>query len=57
MYSVVTGAPKGSLSFADRDSKSPGEPVFQSLAEAKAYMETPEYKKLKNMIVSLRMPA
>ena len=57
MYSVVSGAPKGSLSFADRDSKSPGEPVFQSLAEAKAYMGTPEYKKLKNMIVSLRMPA
>jgi|GEM_PF-901042 len=57
MYSVVSGAPKGTLSFADRASKSPDEPVFQSLAEAKAYMGTPEYRKLKNMIVSLRMPA
>lgn len=57
MYSVVNGAPRRSLSFADRDSKSPDEPVFQSFAEAKAYMRTPEYKKLKNMIVSLTMPA
>ena len=57
MYSVVSGAPRGSLSFADRDSKSPDEPVFKSLAEAKAYMGTPEYKKLKNMIVSLKLPA
>ncbi len=57
MYSVVGGAPKGSLSFADRDSKSSDEPVFKSLAEAKAYMGTPEYKKLKSMIVSLKMPA
>lgn len=57
MYSVVTGTPRGTLSFADRASKSPDEPVFQSMAEAKAYMETPEYKKLKNMILSLKMPA
>jgi hypothetical protein len=57
MYSVVSGAPRGTLTFADRESKSPGEPVFQSMAEAKAYMGTPEYKKLKSMIVSLRMPA
>ncbi|CAI3795974.1 hypothetical protein NKCBBBOE_01451 [Pseudarthrobacter sp. MM222] len=57
MYSVVSGAPRGSLSFADRDSKSPDEPVFQSMAEAKAYMGTQEYKKLKNMILSIRMPA
>lgn len=57
MYSVVSGAPRGSLIFADRASKGPGEPVFKSLTEAKAYMGTPEYKKLKNMVVSLRMPA
>ena len=57
MYSVVNGAPKGSLSFADRAAKSPDEPVFQSMAEARAYMETPAYKKLKNMILSLRMSA
>lgn len=57
MYSVVSGTPRGTLSFADRASKSPDEPVFQSMAEAKAYMETPEYNKLKNMILSLKMPA
>ncbi|CAH0149463.1 hypothetical protein SRABI26_00673 [Arthrobacter sp. Bi26] len=57
MYSVVSGAPRGSLTFADRDSKSLDEPVFQSMAEAKAYMGTPEYTKLKSMIRSLKLPA
>jgi hypothetical protein len=57
MYSVVNAAPNGSLSFADRAAKTPDEPVFQSMSEAKAYMATPEYKKLKNMILSFRMPA
>jgi len=55
MYSVVTGTSRGSLSFADRASKGPGEPVFQSMAEAKAYMGTPEYRKLKEMIRSLQL--
>lgn len=57
MYSVVSGTPRGTMSFADRAAKSPDEPVFQSMAEAKAYMETPEYKKLRGMIMSLKMPA
>jgi hypothetical protein len=30
---------------------------FQNLEEAKAYMVTPAYRKLKDMIIRLRMPA
>jgi hypothetical protein len=55
MYSVVNGAPRGTLSFADRAAKAAGEPVFQTLVEAKAYMGTAEYRKLKEMILSLTL--
>lgn len=55
MYSVVNGAPKGTLSFADRAAKTADEPVFQTMAEAKAYMGTAEYRKLKEMILSLTL--
>jgi hypothetical protein len=55
MYSVVTGTPKGILSFADRAVQDPAEPRFASMAEARAYMETPEYRKLKAMIRSLKI--
>jgi hypothetical protein len=54
MYTVVTGTPTGILSFADRAVQDPAEPTFASMAEAKAYVETPEYKKLKAMIQSLQ---
>ncbi len=59
MFSFVSGAPKGTLSFADRTSQSQrhDDPIFNSLAEAKDYMRTPEYKKLKAMILSLQMQA
>ncbi|WP_066285863.1 hypothetical protein [Arthrobacter sp. B6] len=55
MYSVVNGAPGGTLSFADRAAKTGGEPVFQTMAEARAYMGTAEYRKLKEMILSLEL--
>lgn len=57
MYSFVAGAPQGALSFADRASQSPrhDDPIFNSMAEAKAYMLTPGYRKLKAMILSLEM--
>lgn len=55
MYTVVTGTPKGILSFADRAVQDAAEPRFASMAEARAYMETPEYKKLKAMIRSLQI--
>ncbi|QDY91449.1 hypothetical protein E7Y32_15435 [Arthrobacter sp. UKPF54-2] len=57
MFSFVSGAPKGTLSFADRtyQSQRNDDPIFNSLAEAEDYMRTPEYKKLKAMIVSLKM--
>ncbi|RKR13948.1 hypothetical protein [Arthrobacter oryzae] len=57
MYSFVAGAPKGTLIFADRSSQGRGndEPIFNSLAEAKDYMRSPDYRKLKAMIVSLQM--
>lgn len=58
MYSFVAGAPQGTLSFADRsyqDRAGGKDPVFHSLAEAEAYMSSPEYQKLKAMILSLRM--
>ncbi|MFH5880683.1 hypothetical protein [Arthrobacter sp. NA-172] len=55
MYAVVNGAPKGSLSFADRAALVPSAPVFASLQEATAYMGTPEYRKLKEMITTLRL--
>ena len=57
MYSFVAGAPRGTLSFADRAAQSPGhdDPIFNSMAEARDYMLTPEYRKLKGMILSLEM--
>ncbi|KQN86343.1 hypothetical protein [Arthrobacter sp. Leaf69] len=57
MYSFVAGAPKGTLIFADRSyqSQKNDDPIFNSLAEAKDYMRSPDYRKLKAMIVSLRM--
>lgn len=57
MFSFVSGAPKGTLSFADRtfQSQRNDDPIFNSLAEAKDFMRSPEYKKLKAMILSLRM--
>ena len=55
MYSLVAGAPKGTLSFADRAAQSPAhdDPIFNSMAEAKDHMLTPEYRKVKAMILSL----
>ncbi len=55
MYTVVSGATKGTLSFADRASQGAGAPTFATMEEAKAYMGTPEYAKLKEMITSLRL--
>lgn len=55
MYKVVTGTPRGILSFADRAVQDAAEPRFASMAEARAYMETPEYRKLKAMIRSLEI--
>ena len=57
MYSFVSGAPKGTLIFADRSFQSQrnDDPVFNSMAEAKDYMRSPDYRKLKAMIVSLQM--
>jgi hypothetical protein len=57
MYSFVAGAPKGTLIFADRSYQSQrnDDPVFNSMAEAKDYMRSPDYRKLKAMIVSLQM--
>ncbi|MDI3214029.1 hypothetical protein [Arthrobacter sp. AL12] len=57
MYSFAAGAPQGTLSFANRAAQSPAhdDPVFNSLAEAKAYLLAPEYRKLKGMILSLEM--
>jgi hypothetical protein len=55
MYTVVTGTPKGILSFADRAVQDAAEPRFASMAEARAYMETSEYRKLKAMIRSLQI--
>ncbi|MHA7199244.1 hypothetical protein [Arthrobacter alkaliphilus] len=55
MYAIVTGAPKGSLSFADRATQGPGAPTFATMSEAISYMSTPEYAKLKEMITSLQL--
>jgi hypothetical protein len=55
MYTLVTGTPRGILSFADRAVQDAAEPTFASMAEARAYMETPEYRKLKAMIQSLKI--
>jgi hypothetical protein len=55
MYTVVSGIPRGMLSFADRAVHEAGEPRFASMAEARAYMQTPEYQKLKAMIQSLQI--
>lgn len=57
MYSVVGGAPQGTLSFANRAAQSPrhDDPIFNSMAEAKNYLLTAEYRKLKAMILSLDM--
>ncbi|MDQ0864290.1 hypothetical protein [Arthrobacter globiformis] len=55
MYTLVTGTPRGILSFADRAVQEAAEPTFTTVAEARAYMETSEYKKLKAMIQSLEV--
>ncbi len=56
MYTFVAGAPKGTLIFADRSFQGGvDDPIFNSLAEAKDYMRSPDYRKLKAMIVSLKM--
>ena len=55
MYTLVTGTPTGILSFADRAVQDPDEPTFTSMAEARAYVETPVYRKLKAMIQSLEV--
>ncbi len=57
MYSFVNGAPRGTLSFANRAAQSPrhDDPIFNSMAEARDYLATPEYRKLKAMILSLEM--
>jgi hypothetical protein len=52
LYSMVAADDGSMLSFA----KTPGVPVFQDLQEAKAYMGTEEYRNLKDMILSLRLP-
>ncbi|MDQ0634580.1 hypothetical protein QFZ40_002489 [Arthrobacter pascens] len=56
MYSVVHGVPRGTLYFADRAWNAPDEPVFQTMAEATAYMSTDEYRNLKKMILTLSLP-
>ncbi|WP_181038618.1 hypothetical protein [Arthrobacter sp. ZGTC131] len=55
MYTVVSGEPRGMLTFADNAVQDAAEPRFASMAEARAYLETPEYKKLKAMIQSLQI--
>ncbi|MFC9353949.1 hypothetical protein [Arthrobacter sp. NPDC057013] len=55
MYSVVTGTPMGILSFAAQAGQGPAEPTFATMGEARAYVETPVYKKLKAMIQSLKV--
>ena len=57
MYTLVTGTPTGILSFADRAVQDAAEPTFTSMAEARAYIETQEYKKLKDMIKCLEVTA
>lgn len=53
MFTVVSGAPNGTLSFADRAAQGPDVPAFPTMAEALAYMTTPEYTKLKEMITGM----
>ncbi|MCZ9883921.1 hypothetical protein [Arthrobacter sp. B2a2-09] len=56
-YTVIY-APKAMLSFATKLQISLGDTrglIFDSVAEAKAYMGTPEYTKLKEMITSLQL--
>ena len=57
MYSFVAGAPQGTLSFANRAAQSPrhDDPIFNTMDEATAYLLTPEYRKLKAMILSLEL--
>jgi hypothetical protein len=57
MYSFVAGAPQGTLSFANRSAQSAAhdDPIFNSMAEAREYLGTPEYRKLKAMILSLEL--
>ncbi|MCX2748024.1 hypothetical protein OOZ51_09350 [Arthrobacter sp. MI7-26] len=55
MYSFVSGAPKGTLSFATSDAQAPGSRTFSTMAEATQYLQTPEYQKLKRMITSLQL--
>ncbi|WP_026554153.1 hypothetical protein [Arthrobacter sp. 35W] len=53
-YTLVTGAPRGSLSFTGLPAAGGAEPVFATMQEARAYMASSEYSKLKEMIVSLQ---
>jgi hypothetical protein len=56
IIAVVTGTPRGILSFTGAGAGgSATEPTFAGMAEARAYLETPEYKKLKGMIQSLQI--
>jgi hypothetical protein len=56
MIAVVTGTPRGILSFtATGAGSSANGSQFATMAEARAYLETPEYGKLKAMIRSLQI--
>ncbi|MGO4585972.1 hypothetical protein AB4Z38_19140 [Arthrobacter sp. 2RAF6] len=55
MYTFVQGAPKGTLSFATSDSQVLGPLTFSTMDEARQYMQTAEYQKLKRMITSLQL--
>jgi hypothetical protein len=56
MIAVVTGTSRGILSFtATGAGSSANGSTFASMAEARAYLETPEYGKLKAMIRSLQI--
>lgn len=55
MYSGVTAAPGGTLTFGDRAYNTPDEPVFRTMADAIAYMATAEYRNLKQMVLSLSL--
>ena len=49
LFSLVTAGDGSILSFANRG------PVFRSVAEAEAYMDTAEYRNVRSMIVSLTL--
>lgn len=55
MYTFVGSAPKGTLSFATDEAQGPNSLTFSTMEEAKQYMPTPEYQKLKRMITGLQL--